>query len=156
MVLATIQAGGADALGAATIDLLKSLVWRWVDGSRELTADEAALVILGLSIKAARDEAATLLLDTDREVLLALLAALARHADAADAAPICTVLAWVAYAHGHGALANVAIERALESDPGYEMARLIEGAMGRMIEPTAIRAVTRDVRRDLGAADRPS
>ena len=155
-VLATIQASGADALCAETIDLLKSLVRRWVDGSRELTADEAALVILGLGIKAARDEAATLLLDTDRDVLLALLAALARHADFAAAAPICTVLAWVAYAHGHGALANVAVERALDSDPDYEMARLIEGAMGRMIEPTAIRAVTRDVRRDLRAAGRPS
>jgi len=65
------------------------------------------------------------------------------------------VLAWVAYADGHGALANVAIERALEADPGYEMARLIEDAMGRMISPTEIRALTVDVRNDLRAAESP-
>src|SRR5687767_7576432 len=80
--------------------LVHSLVRRWVDGSRVLTAEEAGQVILGLGLKSARDEAATLLLDTDGEVLLALLTALARHAHLADAAPICTVLAWVAYAHG--------------------------------------------------------
>ena len=88
-------------------------------------------------------------------MLLALLGALARHADLADAAPVCTVLAWVAYAHGHGALANVAVERALESDPGYEMARLIEDALSRMITPTEIRLLTADVRRDLQAAESP-
>ena len=154
-VVATIAAGGAEGLRSETVTLLQSLVRRWVDGSRELTAEEAGQVILGLGLKAARDEAATMLLDTDGEVLLALLTALARHAHLADAAPICTVLAWVAYAHGHGALANVAVERALEADPGYEMARLIEDAMGRMITPAEIRALTVDVRRDLRAPGGP-
>jgi hypothetical protein len=116
---------------------------------------QSARVVLGLSLKSARDEAATLLLDADSDVLLALLCALARHADLADAAPVCTVLAWVAYADGHGALANVAVERALEADPGYEMARLIEDAMSRMISPSAIRALTVEVRQDLQAVEGP-
>jgi hypothetical protein len=154
-VVETVAAGGAEALRAETVSLFESLVRRWADGSRELASDEAGRVILGLGLKAARDEAATLLLDADREVLLALLCALARHADLADAAPVCTVLAWVAYADGHGALANVAVERALEADPGYEMARLIEDAMSRMISPTEIRALTLEVRRDLQAAESP-
>jgi hypothetical protein len=154
-VVETIGAGGADALRAETVTLFQSLVRRWADGSRELAADEAGRLILGLGLKAARDETATLLLDADAEVLLALLSALARHADLADAAPVCTVLAWVAYAHGHGALANVAVERALEADPGYEMARLIEDAISRMISPAEIRALTVDVRRDLRAAEGP-
>jgi hypothetical protein len=154
-VVETIAAGGAEALRAETVTLFQSLVRRWAEGSRELTRDEAGQLILGLGLKAARDEAATLLLDADPEVLLALLGALARHADLADAAPVCTVLAWVAYAHGHGALANVAVERALEADPGYEMAKLIEDAMSRMISPAEIRALTVDVRRDLRTAEGP-
>ena len=68
---------------------------------------------------------------------------------------MCTVLAWVAYADGQGALANVAVERALEADPGYEMARLIEDAMSRMISPAAVRALTVEVRDDLRAAESP-
>ena len=155
-VMTTLLDSGADALGARTMELLRSLVRRWAGGSRELGVDEANLVILGLAIKSARDEAATLLLDADREVLLALLTALARHADDADAAPICTVLAWVAYAHGYGALTNVAVERALDVDPEYEMARLIEDAMQRLITPSAIKAVTRDVRADLTGTGRPA
>ena len=155
-VMTTLRDGGADALIVQTMGLLRSLVRRWAEGSRELTVDEASLVILGLGMKSARDEATTLLLDVDREVLLALLVGLARTADDGDAAPICTVLAWVAYAHGHGALANVAVERALDADPDYEMARLIEDAMARLIEPSAIRAVTRDVRDDLKATSRPA
>lgn len=155
-VMATLLACGADALSAQTMEMLRSLVRRWAAGSRELGVDEANLVILGLAIKSARDEAATLLLDTDREVLLALLTALASRAEDADAAPICTVLAWVAYAHGHGALTNVAVERALAVDPEYEMARLIEDAMQRLVTPSAITAVTRDVRADLAATSRPA
>ncbi len=151
-VVDTIAAGGADALCAETVRLMETFVRRWAGGSCELTHDEAARVILGLSLKSARDEAATLLLDADSDVLLALLCALARHADLPDAAPVCTVLAWVAYADGHGALANVAVERALEADPGYEMARLIEDAMSRMISPGAVRALTVEVRDDLRAA----
>jgi hypothetical protein len=154
-VVETIAEGGADALRSDTVALLEALVRRWADGSRDLTAEEAGQVILGLGLKAARDEAATMLLYTEGEVLLALLGALARHAELADAAAICTVLAWVAYAHGHGALANVAVERALEADPGYEMARLIEDAMGRMITPAEIRALTEDVRRELRTAEGP-
>jgi hypothetical protein len=154
-VVDTIAAGGAAALCAETVQLMETCVRRWAGGSRELTHDEAARVVLGLSLKSARDEAATLLLDADSDVLLALLCALARHADLADAAPVCTVLAWVAYADGHGALANVAVERALEADPGYEMARLIEDAMSRMISPTAVRALTVEVRDDLRAAEGP-
>jgi Domain of unknown function (DUF4192) len=149
-----IAAGGADALCTETLKLLRSLVRRWAGGSRELTPDEAAQVLLGLGLKSARDEAATLLLDADADVLLALLVALARYADGALAAPVCTVLAWVAYAQGNGALANVAIDRALDAEPGYEMARLLEGAMGGLIRPSAIRALTRDVRRDIRAASR--
>lgn len=154
-VVETIAAGGADALRAETVTLFESLVRRWAGGSRELAADEAGRIIFGLGLKAARDETATLLLDADPDVLLALLCALARHAHLPDAAPVCTVLAWVAYAHGRGALANVAVERALEADPGYEMARLIEDAMSRMISPAEIRALTLDVRRDLQAAEGP-
>jgi len=148
-VVDVVRTGGSQALRVETVDLLRALVRRWADGSRQLDVDEAARVVLGLGVKDARDEAATLLLEAQPDVLLALLTALARHADLPEAAPVCTVLAWVAYAHGHGALANVALERALAADPAYEMARLLQDGLLRMITPAAVRAVTRDVRRTL-------
>jgi hypothetical protein len=119
-----------------------------------LDADVAALVLLGLRDQTARDEACTLLLDTDPRALIPVLGALARQADDADAAPVCTVLAWTAYAAGEGALANVALDRALTCEPGYRMARLLADGIERLVPPDTIRAVTEQVRRDL-AADSP-
>ena len=54
---------------------------------------------------------------------------------------MCTVLGWVAYACGQGALAAVAVDRALRVEPGYSMALLLEHAMDQMIPPEVVRAV---------------
>jgi uncharacterized protein DUF4192 len=145
-VIEIIDRSGLAGLRARTLALLRDLVHRRSFGREDVTGEEAAAIILGLRAKDARDEAATLLLDHDPELMLPVLVAVARRAPDREAAPVCTVLAWVAYAAGQGALANVAVDRALECEPGYEMARLIEQGLESMIRPAEVRRLTQDVR----------
>jgi hypothetical protein len=107
--------------------------------------------------KRARDEVMTLVLDHEPSVLVALLTEIARRTDDVDAAPVCTVLAWAAYADGGGALAAVAAERALRACPGYAMAELLLEGLDRMVPPSRVRTVAAEVRAELaGGRDRGS
>lgn len=153
-----VERGGVGGLRLLVMETFRSLLLRWAegDGQLELPPVDAAVILLGLRDKRARDEVMTLVLDGQPEVLLALLVALAATADDRDAAPICTVLAWVAHAQGDGALANVAIERALDADPGYELARLIETGLDAMVSPAQVRRVAAQVRDDLRTGHVPT
>jgi hypothetical protein len=144
---------GPAALRTRTLALLRDVVARRAGGAEGASEQEAARIILGLRAKDARDEAATLVLETDPHALIAVLSALARRAPDRDAAPVCTVLAWAAYAAGQGALANVAVERALACEPGYELARLIEQGLAAMIPPADVMRLTREVRQALADAE---
>jgi hypothetical protein len=53
-------------------------------------------------------------------------------------APAC-LLAFTAWQSGNGALAAMAIERALAADPGYSMAQLLAGAVNAALPPSAAR-----------------
>jgi hypothetical protein len=145
-VAAELGAGAARDLTLATVH---RLVQAWSEGRRDLDPDDVALVAAGLRDKRARDEAMTLVLEHEPAVLVSLLTELARRTDDARAAPVCTFLGWAAYADGGGALASVAVERALRCDPGYEMARLVRDGLEGMVPPAAVRAVARAVRADL-------
>ncbi len=141
---------GPDGPRAVTAALLQALRLRWERGDRRLLPEDAALVVLGLHDKTCRDAAMTAVLDDDAASLLDLLGALVRQADDLDAAPVCTVLGWVAYAAGNGALAAVAAERAVRCEPGYAMAELLLESMDRMVPPDYLRQISHAVRRDLG------
>lgn len=52
------------------------------------------------------------------------------------AAPALSVLASHAWWHGNGALARVALDRALRCDPGYRLARLLRLMVDQGISPT--------------------
>ena len=65
----------------------------------------------------------------------ARLVTLAQHATDEHAAPILTVLAAYTWWHGDGALARVALDRALRCDPGYRLARLLELMLDEGIRP---------------------
>ncbi len=147
---------GVPAARATTVAMLGSALRRAAQGSGDLSDDDAARIVLGLRDKHARDEAGTLALDPGAEAFVPLLLDLARRTLDCDAAPICTLLAWVAYLNGDGALANVAVERALRCEPDYEMARLIDAGLEGQVPPSAVREVTRNVRRDLRGNGRRS
>lgn len=140
---------GPDGVRALTMATLRRLADHWVEGRCEVDPGEAALVALGLHDIPARDEAMTLLLDREPGALVGLFSRLARLTDDVDAAPLCTVLAWTAYADGNGALAAVAAERALRAQPGYSMALLVLDGLDQMVPPAAIRDVSAQVRADL-------
>jgi hypothetical protein len=50
-----------------------------------------------------------------------------------------SLLAFTAWQSGEGALANIAIERALAADPGYSMAHLLGQAVDAGLPPSAAR-----------------
>lgn len=142
---AEYEAGGRLTAQARTVELAEAAWAAYAAGERSLCAEDAARICLGLEDPAARDHVASLPV-TERGPWLALLGDLARLAPDDFAAPICTVLAWVAYQHGEGALANVAVDRALTCRPGYSMAAMLRDSLNRQISPELIREVSRAVR----------
>jgi hypothetical protein len=144
----------ADVLGTAgardlVLATLLRLLEAWSDGDTAVEQEDASLVAVGLHDKVTRDEVMTFVLDHDGPLLVAVFSEIARRAAVADTAPICTVLAWAAYADGSGALASLAAERALQCEPAYAMAELVLDGLSRMVPPDAVRAICRQVRADL-------
>jgi hypothetical protein len=54
-------------------------------------------------------------------------------------APPASLLAFTAWQQGNGALANIALDRALEAEPGYSMAQLLRQALDSGAPPSAAR-----------------
>ena len=61
----------------------------------------------------------------------AVLEALVAHGRAGAQAPALTLLALLAWWRGDGARARVLLDRALEDDPDYRLARLLDDALAR-------------------------
>jgi hypothetical protein len=139
-------------LAATSAGLLARLRERIARGDRDGPSPaEALLVALGLRDTRARDALMTAALDDDADDVRDLLGQVARLVGDEVAAPVCTVLGWLAYTSGEGALALVAVERALRAEPGCTMARLLLGGIDGMVPPSALRDVSRAVRADLSA-----
>lgn len=109
---------------------------------------QAARLAIALHDVQVRDRIATWALD-ESDALLALLEQVARRIGPPWDAPVCTVLAWVAYSRGDGARANVALDRALRAEPGYSLALLLQSALDGALPPTQIRRLLRDTARVL-------
>lgn len=140
---------GMDGSRDLVLATLRRVLDAWSDGDTAIDQEDASLVAVGLHDKRTRDEVMTFVLDDDGPLLVAVFSEIARRAVVEDTAPICTVLAWAAYADGSGALAALAAERALECEPGYAMAELVLNGLSRMVPPDAVRAICRQVRADL-------
>jgi hypothetical protein len=107
---------------------------------------EAAKLIAPLQDLPVRDEVATWALD-DSEALLSLLLELARQSVAPYDVPVCTLIALVAWVRGDGALANVALDRALAGDPSYTMAKLFRVGLDGQLPPSAVKQWLRETRK---------
>jgi hypothetical protein len=62
---------------------------------------------------------------------------------------VCAALAWISYAAGDGVVANVAVDRALATDPHYSLAGLIDDALTRQVPPHLLEDVMHEAARDL-------
>ena len=116
-----------------------------VDGSH---AAELAVAVRDVQV---RDEVATWALDR-QDALLALLQQAARQVAGPGDAPLCGLLAWVAYAAGDGGLANVALDRCLTSDPTSSLGLLLARALHEQLPPADLRTVLSLSRRSRSGA----
>jgi hypothetical protein len=98
-------------------------------------------VLRALQDPAVRDRALGLALAQDAAAAEALWTECTRRAPDMLAAAPATLLAVSAWLRGDGAMANIALERALEAEPGYRLARLLFPALAACLPPAELRAM---------------
>ncbi|TDD66700.1 DUF4192 domain-containing protein [Jiangella aurantiaca] len=134
---------GVEVLRGRTLALARLLLARSAEGRLELSDDDVARLSLGAADLLVRDR--FIAFDgADPAAWLGLLTALARRTPDARAAAICSVVAWVAYQQGDGAVANVALDRVLSIDPRHTMAVLLRDCLDGQVSPGHITALTRE------------
>jgi hypothetical protein len=101
--------------------------------------DEIAWLGVTLADLRVRDDAWARMDPQFHDAHLRLWIDLVRRLPADCVAPPAALLAFTAWQAGDGALASVAIERALEADPDYSMALLVADALHAGLPPSAAR-----------------
>jgi hypothetical protein len=115
-------------------------------GRGPLTVARAARALRGLADIRVRDTVLLRLVraeTADRgawDDAVEVLCQVVRMAPVGSAAPPATLLAIVAWMRGDGALANEALERSDEDDPGYRLAGLVRQVMANGIDPNVWRS----------------
>jgi hypothetical protein len=101
--------------------------------------DAMARLVVGIADVRVRDEILAWSQDDQADALRSFLLQLVRHAlPPYEVAPL-TTLAWTAYLQGDGALAGIAIDRALRGDPDYRFAILLDQALVGGLNPSVFR-----------------
>jgi hypothetical protein len=119
-----------------------------------LTDREVARVVCGLRDRDVRDRALELALGADAPAAEILWTECTRRATAPlDVAPA-TLLAVSAWLRGDGAMANVALTRALTGDPSYAFARLLAQALAECLPPAELRAMIEETSGRAGGTGR--
>ncbi|MEV0610973.1 DUF4192 domain-containing protein [Polymorphospora rubra] len=135
----TPPANGTPDMGDVVLRSGRTAVADAVDRYRHgghLTDDEAAWLAVLLTHTPVRDHAA---LHTDgQEDDMRLWLDLTRRAQPELVAGPATLLGYVAYRRGDGAVAAIALERALHAQPGYRLAVLLSEALAAGIPPSAL------------------
>jgi Domain of unknown function (DUF4192) len=137
---AAVAASGADEVAvqawAAVLTAVEQLRPR---SAPRLPDAVVARVVWGLCDVAVRDRALVLATGPDADVAEALWAECTRRAPAPlDAAPA-TLLAVHAWLRGDGAMAGIALDRALASEPGYALAELLAEGLKVCLPPAELR-----------------
>ena len=145
---AAVLDSGREAVAAGSWAAVTAAVERCRPGAAppvRLTDAEVARVVWGLRDVDVRDRALRLALGGEPAAAEQLWTECTRRAPAPlDAAPA-TLLAVSAWLRGDGAMANVALGRALESEPGYGLARLLGEALAACVTPSDLRALLAEV-----------
>ncbi len=135
---------GAGELRGRTVALADALLDAVSEGGA-VDGQDAAQLAVGLEDVLARDEVATRMLDRSA-ALLAVLVQVVRLVGAPVDAPTCALLAWVAYGSGDGALANIALDRALAAQPEHSLGLLLRACLDAGLPPDELRDVARATR----------
>lgn len=130
---------------ALEIVLGRILDWVAVSSERpafvDLSAAETARFGRALTSVMVRDSLLGIVLTSAADVAERLWTFLMRHLPAPERACAASLLAFSAYSHGEGALATVAIDVALDADPDYSLAELLQRSLMAGARPDLIREV---------------
>jgi len=126
-----IAAEGLAAAGA--------MIARYRGGGRFTTDYEIARITVALRDLRVRDDAWARMDPAHADAHQRLWIDVVRRAQPGHVAAPAALLAFVAWQAGDGALANVALDRALADDPGYSMALLLRQVIGAGAPPALAR-----------------
>jgi len=126
-----IAAEGLAAVGA--------MIARYRDGGRFTSDDEIARISVALRDLRVRDDAWARMDPAHAEAHQRLWIDVTRRAQPGYVAAPAALLAFVAWQSGDGALANVALDRALADDPRYSMATLLRQVITAGAPPSLAR-----------------
>jgi hypothetical protein len=124
------------AEGLATVG---AMIARYRDGGRFTSDDEIARTAVALRDLRVRDDAWARMDPEHTDAHLRLWTDVVRRAQPGHVAAPAALLAFVAWQSGDGALANVALDRALGDDPTYSMAQLLRQVIGAGAPPSLAR-----------------
>ena len=135
-------AGAPDRLRAlveAGRDAVRDAIARYRSGGEITDHDQMAWLILTVADLRVRDDAWARMDPGNRDAHQRLWIDVTRRAPESLVPAPASLLAFTAWQSGDGALANIAVERALAADPGYSMAHLIGQALEAGLPPSAAR-----------------
>jgi hypothetical protein len=125
---------------ARTVQMAKQIVYQRQLGARApLSSWRAARLLTGLADIGARDRCCQWTSGEHGSAALSLWTELVRVSPTPYAAAPATLLGYVAWQQGFGALANIAVQRALADDPDYSLALLIDQALADGLDPVQCR-----------------
>jgi len=126
-------------IALAGLERVRTAVDTYRSGGQFESDADAAWLSIGLRDLRVRDDAWARMDPRHKEAHLRLWTDLTRRARPGFVAPPACLLAFVAWQCGEGALANVALDRAQDEDPGYSMARLLREVIDSGAPPVLAR-----------------
>ncbi|MFF4812775.1 DUF4192 domain-containing protein [Micromonospora chersina] len=130
-----ISEAGRDGLIRAGEQAVRDMLARYAD-EQTLTDDELAWLTVLLPVPAIRDVAWQA---TDAQPWhVAMWTDITRRAHPPLVAPPASLLAFAAWRRGDGALASIAVDRALAANPAYSLAQLIDQALRAGLTPSVL------------------
>ena len=139
-MMATGRKGAARRLIATVgLEAVSEAITRYQQGGEFASDGDAAWLSIMLSDLRVRDDAWSRMEPAHGEAHLRLWTDLTRRATPGHVAPAASLLAFVAWQCGNGALANVALDRALADNPEYSMAQLLREAIDAGAPPRLAR-----------------
>jgi hypothetical protein len=131
-----VKTEGMRALDREGLSAVQAAIVSCRDGRRISRSRHAWLSVVLMRLPV-RDDAWALMEPEHRDAHIRLWTDLVRHAQHGFAAAPASLLAFTAWQSGNGALANIALDRALADTPGYSMAELIRQAISVGLPPSA-------------------
>jgi Domain of unknown function (DUF4192) len=127
------------AIADSGFTAVSRLISRYRSGRRSASLYHSAWLALLLRQRRVRDDAWARMDPRCAAAHLRLWTDIVRLAEPGYVAAPASLLAFVAWQSGNGALANVALDRALADDPRYPMAKLLRGVIAGGAPPSSAR-----------------